>query len=198
MPERQPIQMTKEDYETIKKVRQMTQRPLTSGGTSPGILTCKSGDVDSAYKRMPADGDFVPNDPDRESKGKTPDADSSQRRVRGRERRFVGSPTFPNGVVVGFTDIEQRRTIDGSDWSHAHRQDDISATENEWLEALAFNRPYLTQAEILAHSAERERKRAANAAQPILSEQERIEIAASAQGKAMAESLRQMQTAGKP
>lgn len=179
--ERAPVTMTAEDYATIRKVaKELGVITLKTADAFPGMFgpSRKGGAVPDDgvfYQRTNKDGEVI---------------EENMRRIRGRERRFTGSKGFPNGIVFGFTDFEQKTQIDGSEWGHASRQDDVAITEFEKVEAFAKGHAYMSQREILAHSEARERMRQAVAAQPILSETQKIEAAARVTGVAMADALR--------
>jgi len=170
MIQREPLLMTPADLKTVRDLFAKTK-----------IATLKTADAFPDLYGASRKGGAVIADGTFYAKGD----EETVRRIRGRERRFVGSRGFPEGIVCGFTDIEQKRTVDGSEWSHASRQDDISVTELEHVECIAHGRVFKTQAEILAHSEERERQRQAVAGQPIETEAQKIERMGAAIGAAM-------------
>lgn len=109
------------------------------------------------------------------------------RKVRGKQRIFVGSKRWPAGLVVGLSDSQHRRQAGFDEWADSMTQDDVSAVEMERLVCLADNRKWMTQREIVAHSDAREQARADRAAAPVLTELQIAEAQGRAIGQALAE-----------
>lgn len=171
MIERPPVTTTETDLDAIRALAKTTNPPIRVLKNAEAFpeLYGKSR-VGGA---VPADGQFI-----HQGEG--------NRKVRRRQRLFVGSKKWPDGLVCGLTDSQHRRQSGMDDWADSSTQDDFSFVEMERLEALATGTVWRSQAEIIADSDAREAARSARASAPILTELQIAEAQGRAIGMAMA------------
>ncbi len=152
--DRDEVTCTKADLETVRRLRDMTKT-----ATHPGVMTLKNAESFPELFGASREGGAV--HPDGEywySKERT------MRFVRAKLRYFVGSELFPDGLIVGTTDIETHRIEGGNEWNVRNSQEDISPEEMQRLEAMVRGEQYISQQSHIEIAKKNEKQRRAGRA----------------------------------
>lgn len=129
------VTLSENDIATIRALRDETKTSV-----HPGVMTVKNAETFPELFGSKRFGGGI-----RDDGVYWTNAEGTMRYVRAKERHFVGTKKFPDGIVIGTTDIETHRVDGGDEWAIRNSQWDISPDEFQRIECMVMGIPYLTQ-----------------------------------------------------